>query len=184
VHIPYYTGLIDAVPHVPDRCLKAGGWVPTRLPENMVLPIDRSTWSPDPDRVNLDTGKPYLLKAFRHHVTGEQLAVRMPIGDFELRTTEFRDASRPDVRIFAGYFFIANGRVTPTPEGVRSLAFDLTSKSAYYAKVQFTMQATGDMTQEIFAEKVAEFAGELLPELMLCLPEWSEIEAETVAPAS
>ncbi len=184
VHIPYYTGLIDAVPHVPDRCLQAGGWVIASLPDNIELPIDRSTWRPDPQRRNLDTGEPYPLLTFRHHVTGVTQTVRMPIGEFKLRTTEFRDASKPKVRIYAGYFFIANGRTTPTPEGVRASAFNLKTKYAYYAKIQFTMHVPEQMTKGEFAEVVADLAAELLPELMSCLPDWSEVESESAAPAA
>jgi hypothetical protein len=104
--------------------------------------------------------------------------VRMPIGDFKLRTTEFREADNPDARIFAGYFFIANGQTTPLPEGVRAFAFNLETKYAYYAKIQFTMSVSNETTKRQFAEVVADLAGELLPELMLCLPDWSEIETE------
>jgi hypothetical protein len=183
VHIPYYTGLIDAVPHVPDRCFQAAGWVNTSLPANIVLPIDRSGWRPDPQRVNLDTGLPYPVLTFGHRVTGRPQTVRMPIidGELRLRTTEFRDARRPQIRIYAGYFFITNGRTTPMPEGVRALAFNLRTKYAYYAKVQFTMYVPGTMEREDFAEVVADLASELLPELMLCLPDWSEVESGSVA---
>ncbi|MHC4652480.1 MAG: exosortase-associated EpsI family protein [Planctomycetota bacterium] len=184
VHIPYYTGLIDAVPHVADRCLQAGGWVPANLPDNLDLPIDQSSWRPDPQRVNLDTGKPYPVVTFQDSWTGEKYTVRMPINEFKLRTTEFRDANNPDIRIYAGYLFIANGQTTPNPEGVRMFAFNLKTKYAYYAKIQFTMYAPEQMTGEEFAEVVADLATELLPELMLCLPDWSEIEAESTSAAS
>ncbi len=184
VHIPYYTGLIDAVPHVADRCLTAGGWVITSLPVNLDLPVDRSSWRQDPQRVNLDTGKPYPVVTFQDRVlTGRMHTVRMPIGEFRLRTTEFRDGTNPDVRIYAGYFFVANGQTTPVPEGVRVLAFNLKTKYAYFAKIQFTMYVPEQMTKEEFAEVVSELATELLPELMLCLPDWSEIESESAAAA-
>jgi hypothetical protein len=179
VQIPYYTGLIDAVPHVPDRCLQAGGWVKVTLPANIELPIDQSAWQPDPQRSNLDTGEPYPLLEFRHHVTGSRHTARMPIGEFRLRTTEFRDGAKPDIRIFAGYFFIANGQVTPNPEGVRAFAFNLKTKYAYFAKIQFTMRVSEGKTRDEFADIVADLAAELLPELMLCLPDWSEVEAES-----
>jgi hypothetical protein len=178
VHIPYYTGLIDAVPHVADRCLQAGGWVNVGLPTNVDLPIDTSGWRPDPQHVNRNTGQPYPLVTYPHRVTGRMQTVRMPIGDFKLRTTEFREADNPDARIFAGYFFIANGQTTPLPEGVRAFAFNLETKYAYYAKIQFTMSVSNETTKRQFAEVVADLAGELLPELMLCLPDWSEIETE------
>ena len=184
VHIPYYTGLIDAVPHVADRCLTAGGWVIASLPVNLDLPIDRSSWRPDPQRVNLDTGKPYPVVTFQDRVLeGRTHTVRMPIGEFKLRTTEFRDGANPDLRIYAGYFFIANGQTTPIPEGVRAFAFNLKTKYAYFAKIQFTMYAPEQLSREEFAEVVADLAAELLPELMLCLPDWSEIESESAAAA-
>jgi hypothetical protein len=184
VHIPYYTGLIDAVPHVADRCLQAGGWVSTGLPRNLELPLDRSGWRPDPQRVNLNTGEPYPLVTFPHRVTGKEQTVRMPIGEFRLRTTEFREADNPDARIYAGYLFVANGQTTPTPEGVRAFAFNLKTKYAYYAKVQFTMSVPEGMTQDEFAEVVADLADLLLPELMLCLPDWSEVESESAGSAA
>jgi hypothetical protein len=108
----------------------------------------------------------------------------MPINEFKLRTTEFRDANNPDIRIYAGYFFITNGQTTPIPEGVRAFAFNLKTKYAYFAKIQFTMYAPEQLSKEAFTEVVAELANELLPELMLCLPDWSEIESESAAPAA
>ena len=177
VHITYYTGIIDAVPHVPDRCMAAGGWVIVDLPHNLALPLDRSVWRSDPQYINRATGEFYPMVTFNHHVTGEIVSVRMPIGDFRLRTTEFRWSDRPNERIFAGYFFVANGRTTPWPEGVRKFAFDLTTRYAYFAKIQFTMIAGADSTSDGFVGIVASLADELLPELMLCLPDWAEIES-------
>ncbi len=178
VHMTYYTGIIDAVPHVPDRCMVAGGWVTVDLPHNLPLPLNRSTWKPDQNRTNQATGEPYSVVTFDHHVTGESVSVRMPVGEFKLRTTEFRRSDRPKERIFAGYFFIANGRTTPWPEGVRKLAFDLTSRHAYFAKIQFTMIAGPSLNNDDFVATVATLADELLPELMLCLPDWAEIESK------
>ncbi len=179
VHLPYYTGMIDAVPHVPDRCNVAGGMVAVGLPQNIDLPLDRSGWRPDPEHVNLKSGEPYPLLTFARHVTGEAVTVRMPIGDFKLRTTEFRHLDWPENRIYAGYFFIANAQVTPRPEGVRKFAFDLTTKYAYYLKVQFTMVVPKETTREEFVAEVASLVTELLPEIMLCLPDWSEIESRS-----
>ncbi len=177
VHITYYTGLIDAVPHVPDRCLAAGGWVTVGLPRNIDLSLDRSNWLPDPDHVNLGTDQPYPRLTYSHHVTGRPVTVRMPVGEFKLRTTEFRGGDRLEQRIYAGYFFIANGRTTPWPEGVRTLAFDLTTRYAYFAKIQFTMIAPQGKTPEEFVADVADLANELLPELMWCLPDWAQVES-------
>ncbi len=181
VHVTYYTGFIDAVPHVPDRCLAAHGWTKLGLPRNLALPVDRDLWRPDPEHTNLRNGRPYPLLTFRHHITGRPVTVAMPFGDFMLRTTEFRDSKSPDVRIYAGYFFIANGETTPSPEAVRSFAFDLSTKFAYYTKVQFSMLASGDTDEETFIGLVSDFVGEFLPELIHCLPDWREVEAGSTA---
>ena len=117
VHLAYYTGLIDAVPHVPARCLAAAGWVTVGLPRNIPLPLDPTGWVADTEQRNLGTGEAYSLLTFAHHVTGDDVTVRMPVGDFKLRTSEFRGGDQLDQRIFAGYFFIANGRTTPSPGG-------------------------------------------------------------------
>ncbi len=170
IHIAYYTGMIDAVPHVPDRCFVAGGGLQLQaLPHNYPLDLNQSGWRDDP------TGRGYRLVTFADRITGRPVTARMPIGDFKLRTTEFLCEDSPDQRIYAGYFFIANGRVTPTPEGVRRLAFDLSTKFAYYCKVQ--LRAGGrDLEAEPFVTQAADLLTELLPELMRCLPDWSEVE--------
>ena len=111
--------------------------------------------------------------------TLEAIEVLMPIGKFRIRTTEFEDKTRPHLRIFAGYYFIANGRITPSPDGVRLLAFNLNDKYAYYCKVQFTMVGDRKLDQEVFVRIAAGFTDGLLPELMRCLPDWSEVESLT-----
>ena len=65
----------------------------------------------------------------------------------------------------------------PTPEGVRKFAFDLTSRYAYYAKVQFLLAGSGDFDQDDFIEIVSGVLPELLPELMRCLPDWAIVES-------
>ena len=175
LHVVYYTGFVDAVPHIPDRCLEAGGWRKQTLPRNYDLPVDRSTWYADPEFVH-SSGEPYPVTTARHPITGRDMLVRLPVGDFQLRVTEFHQSSRPDERLFAGYFFIANGRVTSMPMGVKRLAFDTSARYAYYAKVQFSMYGDRDFESEQFVQTVAGFSGELLPQLMRCLPDWAEVD--------
>ena len=176
VHITYYSGLIDTVPHIPDRCLVAGGLVKQTMPENMDLAIDRSDWQVDPGPANLRTRQPYWIYTYRHRITGQPVTVRMPLGEFFLRSSEFSNKEQSDLRVHAGYFFIANGETTPQPERVRIFAFDLTTKYAYYAKVQFTMYTTPEVEREQFTAAVEDLLVELLPELMSCLPDWSKVE--------
>ncbi len=175
LHITYYTGLIDAVPHVPDRCLVAGGLVPKARPKNLPLNIDDSQWVFSSEYLN--KGRPYPVVIHYDRVTGKPVRVRMPIGDFQLRTTEFGSEENQRLRVYAGYFFIANGETMPNPLDVRKFAFDLTSRYAYYAKVQFLLAGSSDLDQDDFVEIVSGVLPDLLPELMRCLPDWATVES-------
>ena len=104
----------------------------------------------------------------------------MPIGDFEIRATEFSHPNLGDDRVIAGYFFVANGKTTAYPERIRLLAFDPSSKYAYYCKVQFTMRGNAHFTIDDFCTIVSDLSIELIPDIMTCLPDWVEItELET-----
>lgn len=176
VHLAYYTGMIDAVPHVPDRCFVAAGYEIKEQPANVPLEFDRSDWKTDPSVVRASTGELYPFVEFSQDFDiTRKSKVLMPLGQFELRTTEFQNARHPRDRVFAGYFFIANGRVTPTPTQVRWLAFKPSEKYAYYCKVQFTYEGD-EATRERFVEIASSYLRDLLPELMRCLPDWSEVE--------
>jgi hypothetical protein len=177
LHLAYYTGLIDAVPHVPDRCFVAGGATIIGQPENIPLPIDVSAWPvTDPPLLNLATSRPYRSMTYAHPVTGRTITVHMPLNDLELRTSVFRPKDDPEARMFAGYLFIANGRTTCRPEDIRLLAFDLRDRYSYFCKVQFTMIGTRMTTTEQFVAQVSSLLEPLLPELMRCLPDWAEVE--------
>ncbi|MBM44340.1 MAG: hypothetical protein CMJ36_04925 [Phycisphaerae bacterium] len=170
LHVAYYTGQIDVVPHVPDRCLVAGGLV-ERSPEptHYDLEIDRAGWTEDP--IHEIDGVPFQLATARglHEV-------RMPVGDIVVRTSEFLDPARPEERIFAGYFFIANGRLTPTPGGVRMLAFNPNEKYAYYCKLQFMLKGGPEFDVEDFIEVMSDSMNVFLGEIMLCLPDWADVQ--------
>jgi hypothetical protein len=177
LHLAFYTGMIDAVPHVPDRCMIAAGYEFRTMPRNYPLPIDRQGWSTEGSPINVATGLPYPRA--RDQVYVDRL---MPLGDFEIRVTEFQDPKQPERRIFGGYFFIANGRVTATPETVRALAFKPSEKYAYFCKVQLVGDSDS-MTVDSFQALAGDFVTDLLPSLMECLPVWSEVERwESPAP--
>ncbi len=177
LHLAYYTGMIDAVPHVPDRCLVVAGFNARTQPQNLPLELDRRKWVPDPDHVNLVTEEHYWTVTYRDDVTSRPVTVRMPIGDFKLRTTEFSHDDFGDARIYGGYFFIANGRVAHTPEAVKRIAFRQSEEYAYYCKVQFLTQGDRDMTIDDYVSLSTDLLVELLPEIMHCLPDWADVEA-------
>jgi hypothetical protein len=89
--------------------------------------------------------------------------------------TQFARKDQPSLHIFGGFLFIANGRVAATPEAIRALAFKPSERHAYYCKVQFVYMAPG-ATSERYVELVSDFLQGFLPELMLRLPDWQEVE--------
>lgn len=183
LHVAYYTGAIDDVPHIPERCWDAAGLQMTRPPEVVGLEIDETSWREEADLINRSTGESYRSVEVRHPVTGMVERVYMPIGPVEMTVTEFRPAADSRRRQMGGYFFVANGRATPSAFGVRSLAFSLTDEYAYYCKVQVTTLGTavGEADLEQFREVASELVSELLPHLMKRLPKWPEYEQGSTA---
>lgn len=178
VHLAYYTGMIDAVPHVPDRCFVAAGLEQQSLAARFPLKIDASNWVIDTGPANIATGQPYRRVQHRDMVTGEVQPVRMPVGEMAIRLTEFARKDEPGLRVFGGFFFVANGRVTATPEDIRLLAFKPSERYAYYCKVQIVYAAPGASggARDQYLNMVSDFLNDFLPELMLRLPDWQEVE--------
>lgn len=178
LHIAYYTGQVDAVPHVPDRCMVAGGFEPLTVePLTLPLNLDQSAWTQD-GHASLD-GVPYPIVTEWNTLTEQEDIIRLPLGEFELRTTEFSHPQIGDDHYFAGYFFVANGKTTAYPERIRLLAFDRSSQYAYYCKIQFTMRGNRDFTTDHFVEVISSFTSDMLPKIMECLPDWAEVNAST-----
>ncbi len=183
LHAAYYTGMIDTVPHVPDRCLVGAGFTISGGTRNIPMEIDLSSWTPSTP----EEGQSPVLSR-RSYRTRDAIGpdgterkvlirpqVRLPSGieAATLRTTEFRtpDGGR---KLLAGYFFIANGGFAGTAEDVRALAFDLRASYAYYLKVQFS--GSYDTAEEL-AAAAAELLEDILPDLMLCVPDWQDVES-------
>lgn len=179
LHVAYYTGKIDSVPHVPERCWATSGLQQTISPEHVTLNVG-DHWEHDDGLLHKSTSQPYPFIDRVHPVTGKNEIVYMPVGDFQIRMTEFQNPKRPKERLVGGYFFIANGRVTPSAFGVRGLAFSRTDEYAYYCKVQLNYLGSADSDREVFLEFqpiATQFLIELLPELMARLPDWPTYDA-------
>lgn len=186
VHLAYYTGTIDDVPHIPERCWAVAGNLMTLDPSAMPLDIDVTRWK-ESDVRNRATGEPYRRAAVSDPVTGRMGDVSLPVGDLELTVTEFQNPKAPRQRTIGGYLFVANGRLTRSAYGVRALAYERTERKAYYCKVQFNLSGTVSSDAESlipqYRKDVSELMSELLPHLMESLPDWPSIEAETAGPA-
>jgi hypothetical protein len=92
--------------------------------------------------------------------------------------TTFQDRKGSRTEQLGGYFFIANGRCTPTTFGVRGLAFNMNDRFAYYCKVQLSARyAVGDTPSAVaFKAQSEDFLTQLLPHLMRRLPDWPAVE--------
>ena len=176
VHVAYYTGTIDAVPHIPERCWAVSGLELTRNSSGTALPIDRAKWRP----LAADATSRYFVADLIDPVTAEIESVTMPVGDLVATTIEFQSPTDPQMRQVGGYFFIANGRIESTSYGVRKAAFNLNDRYAYYCKIQLTKSgkvSTEDGSLlEPFVLDAAELLSGLVPEVMKCLPDWPSWE--------
>jgi hypothetical protein len=172
-HAAYYTGMIDAVPHVPERCFVGGGLEVAGGPYLVDMPIDTSRFL----RNYLEDGDDFVRVPASVQPSGRD-TVRVPrnLDQLKLRVTRFSSARAPDQPIFAGYFFLANGKFITHAEQVRFEAFSLKTDYAYYMKIQFTSQPGDYQTAEALAQDVGDLMSELLPSLLLCLPDWVEVE--------
>jgi hypothetical protein len=181
VHVAYYTGTIDAVPHIPERCWAVGGLELTRNSEGAKLDIDRSAWEPLV-RDGIEPGR-YMSVSVIDPVTADIERVAMPLGDIVATTIEFQDPKYPQDRQVGGYFFIANGVAVASSYGVRQAAFNLRDRYAYYCKIQLTKRGkvaepNGSLV-EPFTRDAADLLGGLIPHVMRCLPDWPTYEAKS-----
>ena len=178
LHVAYYTGKIDSVPHVPERCWATSGLTATMAPAHFDLNVGKS-WGVDQETLHVASGSPYPIVNRKHPVTGRDEKVFMPVGDIVMRATEFQNAKDPNIRLVGGYFFIANGSLTPSAFGVRGVAFNRSVEYAYYCKVQLNYVDKVDQGDDLlpaFIPVASDFFEVLLPELMARLPEWPSIE--------
>lgn len=176
VHLAYYTGGIDDVPHVPERCFNAAGL--TTLGSTMVEPLVLEFEGATPtDIVNLKTGRRYDRISVRHPVLG-LLDVHLPIGESQISIVEAKDPKNERVTHVGGYFFIANNRYAARASGVKSIAYDPKERSAYYLKVQVTYQtkAGPDEATREYLPIVEDLLDDLVPAVMQILPDWPELE--------
>lgn len=175
LHLAYYTGMVDTVPHVQERCfVGAGMQIGPEGTRVVPVPLDRSSWRLAEDVPEHRAGQVWSVP-MRNEFGARIGDVPLPRGidRLTLRVTQF---VRPDDgrALYAGYFFIANGATVDSAEGVRMLAFDLETRYAYYLKVQFNGITAG--SAEELARDAADLLNELLPDLMRCVPDWVRVE--------
>lgn len=203
LHLTYYTGMVDTVPHVPERCMTGSGsslvpegsrTVPLFTPEQRAALADRwklvaSTPEGETKLAGVSAATRSLWDEELYWAPwrvepagggsaaaeeGRAVLPRRP-WDIALRVSEFRVPRNPRQSEFIGYFFIANGNHTDTANDVRKLAFKLTDKYAYFLKVQVSSHDVS--SAEELAAATGSLLGELLPHIMRTVPDWVEVEA-------
>ncbi|MBL8759717.1 MAG: exosortase/archaeosortase family protein [Phycisphaerae bacterium] len=172
LHGAYYTGMIDTVPHVPERCMVGAGWELKTTWADVKVPLKMERWRPIKDAPGTLAGRVMEAPLLNQYgAVTRWIPMPAGAGDLRLRVSEFTGPNGQ--KLFSGYFFIANGGLSTTAEGVRLLAFNLTDDYAYYLKVQFNSpRAT---TPEELAAHAGLLLDELFPDLMRCVPDWTKV---------
>lgn len=166
VHIAYYTGMLDTVPHVPDKCWLAAGSEQTYRQVHS-LKLHRDDYRPDPDHPGM-----VLTES-----TGFGETVRLPADHIEAVIFSGRDINGNTTT--ALYFFIANGNMVASNHQVR-FSFNMKDRYSYYCKVEVSFPGITDPLE--VERHAADLLSDLLPEVMACLPDWTEVQAGTYPP--
>ena len=185
LHVAYYTGMIDTVPHVPERCFVGGGLQQSESSRIVDIPMNTDSWRVDktvPAEFAGAAGEIYTVRLSNNPTMSDApgMRVRLPRGitpdkPFQFRASEFINPGKGN--IYAGYFFIANGGTKANANDVRQLAFNLEDNYAYYMKVQVSAQGLDSI--EEFAELSGDLLGELIGEIMRCVPDWVSVQQGT-----
>jgi hypothetical protein len=194
VHLPYYTGMVDTVPHVSERCMTGNGWIINTGSKVVPVELDDSSWR---RARNLPTGYkgPPTVSSARLpndfsdspgtevHLPYDLVAANPEKDDLHnrtvpLRVTDFLEPGSKQV-IYVGYFFIANNRLASSAEDVRLLAFDLRDDYAYYLKVQLSSPTAA--SEREFVALAQSILSEMLPEIMRCVPDWVDVDGKRAA---
>jgi exosortase len=156
LHLTYYTGIVDTVPHVPERCELARG----------AKELGRSTTvlHLDGPRYRAQGGKLYAESTL---AGGEVL---VPGADVPATINIFAQGRET---YCVAYFFVANGNYFANPDGVRASGFSPWDRFNYYSKVQMRLPAH---TPEEAAVQATELLRAVMPEVLACLPDWEEAQ--------
>ena len=172
LHIAYYTGLVDTVPHVPDRCFVAGG-VDHKGLHPMPLTLD-------PDRFPADADGPgftaYASLDDPRNAPGQYgTQVHLPTRDIQATRFTFGPSQRSDVDQHVVYFFAANGQFLASPNDVRRQGFDIRDTHSYYCKVEVMIH--GETDPDRVQQRTVELLDTLLPDILAALPDWQQVQA-------
>jgi len=171
LHVTYYTGMVDTVPHVPDRCFTAAG-IDSVVLDDQVVSLSPSVFTA------ADDGSGYVaestLRAPVATADGERRRITVPQRDIATKRFTYR-AKPTDPDQHVTYFFAANGKFLASPNAVRLQGFDIRDPYSYYAKVEVALIGVSDPVD--VAEGTARFLDAYLPDIMACFPDWEQVRA-------
>ncbi len=163
LHVAYYTGTPDTVPHVPERCYTAGG---------------ASGLGMSYPRIQLE-GPQYFRRDGEWWAFSEAVQQDVRVPDVQVDVTRFTYQPRgtagaaPPPPANVVYFFIANGKYLPTPDHVRFQGFDPRDRHAYYCKVEVGFPTTSD--PDVALRRAELFLSKIMPDILACLPDWTDV---------
>ena len=159
LHIAYYTGLVDTVAHVPERCILASDGAKQHSIQTRQVKLEGPQYRSD--------GSGFLAPSLR-----QPLGVYIPSLDVPI--TLFRYYPPDDKEIStAVYFFVANGSFFDSPDKVRAQGMAPWDRHRYYCKVEIGL--TGVSDPEEIVKHVSQFLSRAMPEIMACLPDWRQV---------
>ncbi len=163
LHVAYYTGTPDTVPHVPDRCFLAAGM--------QGIGKDQTTLTLSPDVWHKAEHGDHNV----NYIAPAQLEPSVHLPQREIKATRFTFASpqSPERKQYVLYFFIANGRVLANPDMVRLHGFEPQDRYSYYCKIEIQLFDVPD--GDAARRRAASLLSHLLPEVLACLPDWQEV---------
>jgi hypothetical protein len=162
LHLTYYTGIVDTVPHVPERCELAGG-SKEQARQTVTLHLAGPGYRHE---ARGGTDKVYVPS-----VLGGA-AVLVPGLDIPATFCAFVDSQGQAYSVI--YFFVANGAYFANPDGVRANGFKPTDRYNYYSKVQVRLTTA---EAPAACARASELLSVMMPEVLACLPDWDQVGA-------
>ncbi len=155
--VTYYTGLVDTVAHIPERCMVADGYQPST----------HETVSWNLKSAALPEGG--TAGALDQTPAGQNLELRFI--NFEDQT----DARRVTKRV--AYCFFVNGHFESDPVGVRTTLADLRTRHGFYSKIELlSIIPDHDRCESV----MTDFLTVAMPEIQKCYPDWNKVEGRGV----
>lgn len=166
LHVAYYTGTTDTVPHVPERCMLAGGAELQGIRVvDLELDIPGSVNDPDSEYLFVPAQLSRQVRIMDDSFSGTLFTYSYP----QLGTTD------SDEQHNIIYFFVANGNLLATPDLVRLQGFDFRDEYGFYCKIEVRWPSIDN--PEDAAERTEAFLSAILPEILACLPDWVDVKA-------